>query len=45
VICDSSEVQWLITLLLGSDGSISRTVPTFFSMQAVYTLPESGMVA
>jgi hypothetical protein len=31
----SSDVQWLIKLLLGSDGSISLTVPTFLSTQAV----------
>ena len=45
VIFVSNAVQWLIRFRGGSDGSISLTVPMFFSMQPVYTLPLSGIVA
>ena len=35
VIWVSTEVQWLDNELLGPEGSISRIVPTPFSLQAV----------
>jgi hypothetical protein len=35
VICDSSDVQWLSSEVLGPDGSISLIVPVALSMQAV----------
>ena len=41
----STFVQWLIRFDAGSDGSIRRTVPTLFSMHAVYTPLLSGIAA
>jgi hypothetical protein len=45
VIFVSSAVQWLSRFAAGSDGSIRRTVPTWFNVHAVYTPDPSGIVA